>query len=527
MMDSACLRHTELPGSSKLFLDFQYHFDRVARFYDGGWPADPESYRRAAENLHYPDDRRAALVEALREQNAGNPSLDLLAQPGTVAVVTGQQVGLFSGPSYTIYKALTAARLAHQLTEQGIPAVPVFWLATEDHDFAEVNHAFVFTGAYEPVRLEVQGSNGGQRPAGSVAIEKFPTDQLREALAAFPYGDRVAELVARAYVPGATMGAAFEQLLRTLLDKWGILYVDPLNPALRHIAAPVLSDALTHAHELKKDLLQRNKELEEAGYHAQVHIEAQTSLFFLLDGDRRISLRPQNGDYASKDRVYSIADLVARADQLSPNALLRPVVQDYLLPTVSYVGGPAELAYMAQSQVLYRRLLGRMPVMIARSGFTILEHRAAKLLDRYGLRVQSLFQPEAVVREEIAHKLIPAHLVDEFEDVRHNIAGSLNKLQDELMQFDPTLAKALERSRNKMLFQLAKMETKTERETLRRDARASEEAKCLLNLVYPEKHLQERIYSILPFLAKHDIGLLDTIYENVNLTCPDHKVLVV
>lgn len=323
------------------------------------------------------------------------------------------------------------------------------------------------------------------------------------------------------------MGAAFEQLLRTLLDKWGILYVDPLNPALRHIAAPVLSDALTHAHELKKDLLQRNKELEEAGYHAQVHIEAQTSLFFLLDGDRRISLRPQNGDYASKDRVYSIADLVARADQLSPNALLRPVVQDYLLPTVSYVGGPAELAYMAQSQVLYRRLLGRMPVMIARSGFTILEHRAAKLLDRYGLRVQSLFQPEAVVREEIARKLIPAHLVDEFEDVRHNIAGSLNKLQDELMQFDPTLAKALERSRNKMLFQLAKMETKTERETLRRDARASEEAKCLLNLVYPEKHLQERIYSILPFLAKHDIGLLDTIYENVNLTCPDHKVLVV
>jgi len=527
MMESACLRHNEIPGSSKLFVDFQYHFDRVARYYDGGWPGDPESFRLAAEKLHYPDDRRAALVDALREQNAGNPSLDLLAKPGTVAVVTGQQVGLFSGPSYTIYKALSAARLAHELSEQGIPAVPVFWLATEDHDFAEVNHAYVFDNAYEPVRLAVQGSNGGQRPAGSVAVEQFPTSQLRQALAAFPFGDKMADLVAQAYVPGAAMGAAFEQLLRSLLDKWGILYVDPLNPALRHIAAPVLSDALRNAHELKKDLLERNKELEQTGYHAQVHIEAQTSLFFLLDGDRRISLRPQNGDYASKDRLYSIAELVERADQLSPNALLRPVVQDYLLPTVAYVGGPAELAYMAQSQVLYKRLLGRMPVILARSGFTILEHRAAKLLDRYGLRVQSLFQPETVVKEQIARKLIPVHLVDEFEDVRHNVAGSLNKLQDELMHFDPTLANALERSRNKILYQLAKMETKTEREALRRDARASEEAKCLLNVVYPEKHLQERYYSILPFLAKHDVGLLDTIYENVNLSCPDHKVLVV
>ena len=144
-MQPACIRHTDLPGTSQLFADFAYHFDRVAHFYQHD-PHDPESFERAAAQIQYPDDRRAAIVAALRAQNGDSENLRRLAQPGTVAVVTGQQVGLFSGPAYTIYKAMAAAQVAMQLTARGIPAVPVFWLATEDHDFAEVNHAWVFGG---------------------------------------------------------------------------------------------------------------------------------------------------------------------------------------------------------------------------------------------------------------------------------------------------------------------------------------------------------------------------------------------
>jgi bacillithiol biosynthesis cysteine-adding enzyme BshC len=366
-----------------------------------------------------------------------------------------------------------------------------------------------------------------QRPVGGIPIANPPVDQLNVALDSFPFGEEVTSLVRQSYAPGATMGEAFERLLRSLLDKWGVLFVDPLNPAVRRIAAPVLADALKNANELKHDLIERNVELVKSGYHAQVHIEPQTSLFFLLENNHRVSLRRQNGDYVSKDRVYSVAELADRAEQLSPNALLRPVVQDYLLPTVAYVGGPAELAYMAQAQVLYQRLLGRMPVMLARSGFTILEHRAAKLLDRYGLNVPALFHPEAEVREQIARKLVPTFLVGEFEEVRQKMAQSLDKLRTEIMQFDRTLADALKRSQNKMLYQLSKMESKVEREALRRDDRASAETRYLTHLIYPEKHLQERYYSILPFLARHGTGLLDTIYDHVHLDCPDHKVLVV
>src|ERR1700679_2555931 len=179
-MQPACIRHTDLPGTSRLFADFTYHFDRVARFY-GHDPHDPAALAAAASAIVYPDDRRAAMVQALEAQNGPSASLRLLAQPGTVAVVTGQQVGLFSGPAYTIYKAITAARLARDLTAQGIPAVPIFWLATEDHDFAEVSQAWTFDGAHQPVPLRIESpaeNTGRPRPVGGIRMDHPPLDEL-------------------------------------------------------------------------------------------------------------------------------------------------------------------------------------------------------------------------------------------------------------------------------------------------------------------------------------------------------------
>src|SRR5579872_6313451 len=177
-MECTCIRHTELPHASKLFTDLVYHPDRVRAFYPYS-PHDPESFASAARQVNLSAERRAALVSVLREQNGTGASLDLLAQPGTVAVVTGQQVGLFSGPAYTIYKALTAARLARELTGRGIPAVPIFWLATEDHDIAEVNHVWVFDSEHRPAKIEIDGSGASNQPVGEVRLESVPIDGLR------------------------------------------------------------------------------------------------------------------------------------------------------------------------------------------------------------------------------------------------------------------------------------------------------------------------------------------------------------
>jgi bacillithiol biosynthesis cysteine-adding enzyme BshC len=532
MMESACLRHTEIPHTSALFSDFQYHFGRVARFYAHN-PHDVRSYAAAAKEIAYPDDRRAALVAALRASNGETASLDLLARPGTVAVVTGQQVGLFSGPAFTIYKALTAVRLAARLREQGIPAVPMFWLATEDHDVAEVNHTFVFGPDHRPVQLSVDVSGGSERPVGGIPIAAPPVDGLRDVLAGFPYGEEVAEMVRIAYPAGVTFGRAFRALLERLLAGRGVVFVNPLDESVRRLAAPLLQEAVRQDEGLHGKLIERAKQLEAAGYHAQVHVEAKTSLVFLLDGQRRETLRRQNGEYASKDRrsgerKYLAAELMDRAEQLSPNALLRPVVQDYVLPTVAYVGGPAELAYMAQSQVLYRELLGRMPVMVSRGGFTLLDARTSKLMERYGITVPAFFHGEDGVRQAIAQKLVPPALTEEFSTLRRTVSQSVEQLRDDLTRFDATLAAAANKSLAKITYQLSKMERKTARETLRRDERAGADAGYMSGLIFPDKHLQERYYSILPFLARHGVSdLMDTLYQHVRLECPDHQVLVV
>jgi bacillithiol synthase len=535
MMESACLRHTEIPHTSRLFSDFQYHFDKVARFYSHD-PHDGRSYAEAAKQLDYPDSRRAALVAALRADNGETASLDLLARPGTVAVVTGQQVGLFSGPAYTIYKALTAVRIASRLREQGIPAVPMFWLATEDHDVAEVDHTFVFGPDHRPIQLSVSANGGSERPVGGIAIASPPVDRLREILAPFPYGEEVAELTRAAYPAGATFGAAFRALLERLLAGRGLLFVDPLNESVRRLAAPLLEEAVRQDDALHGKLLERGNELEAAGYHAQVHVEAKTSLVFLLDGDRRVALRRQNGEYASKgkaggksgDKKYSALELGGLAEHLSPNALLRPVVQDFVLPTVAYIGGPAELAYLAQSEVLYRELLGRMPVMVSRGGFTLLDRRTAKLMARYGLSVPEFFHGEDGVRDRVARTLVPPTLTEEFNQARGTVSQTVERLRADLASFDGTLAAAAGKSAAKILYQMSKMESKIGRETLRRSERAQADASYMSGLIFPDKHLQERYYSILPFLARHGVGdLMDTLYEHLRLECPDHQVLVV
>src|SRR5579862_136996 len=523
-MDCSCIRYTDLPHTSKLFADFTYHPDRVQSFYPH--IAACNSYESITSEIRFPAERRAALVSALRQQNGDSPTLEKLAREGTVAVVTGQQVGLFSGPAYTIYKALTAVKLARTLADRGIPAVPVFWLATEDHDFAEVNHCWVFDAEHHPIKLEKAHSPSTSQPVGQFVLSAPPVAELRAALAGFPDGDEISNLVEETYQPGRTMGEAFSALLKRLLGQYGLLHVDPMGPAMRALAAPALRSALAAAPDLTAAVLQRNRELEAAGYHAQVHVEDQTSFVFLLENGHRYTLRRYGRDYLQNGRRFSTEELMERAAQLSPNALLRPVVQDSMLPTIAYIGGPAELAYLAQSAVIYRAILGRMPAALHRAGFTLLDQRCRKLMLRYGLTLADCTRGEDAVRDIIAARLIPSALAGSLTHTKTEVEQALDRLARDLSGFDASLAAALGTSRRKMLYQIAKMERKIGRETMARDARVARDAAYLSGLVYPHRHLQERLYSILPFIAKHGTGLIDDLYQCLNLDCADHQLAV-
>jgi bacillithiol synthase len=521
-MEPSCVRHTNIPGTSKLFGDFLYHFQKVERFYSGYF-GDPDSFRSAAQKIVFPDDRRAALVEALREQNGDSPQLEKLAQPGTVAVVTGQQVGLFSGPAYTVYKAVTAAKLAKELSAEGIPAVPVFWLATEDHDLAEVDHVWVFDDQARPrkIALSATSENGG--PVGAVEFADDLRSSITEGLGRLPFAAEVIAALGKAYKPGTTLGAAFRTLLKDILKDLDLLFLDPLEPAIRRIGVPLLQCAVEALPSILPALRERNKELQSAGYHAQVNIETDTSLLFLING-KRTPVRWKDGSFVSRERTFTAAELGAQGTALSPNALLRPVMQDYLLPTVAYVGGPAEIAYMAQAQVLYDRLLGRMPVIVPRNSFTLLDTRAEKVLQKHDLKVTDLLDHHQLVKSRIAARLVPAGLADEFAEVRASLVSSIQGLQGTLANFDPTLQSAAKKSAAKMLHQIDKLARKTADETLRRDARAAKDADYVMNLIYPERHLQERFFSIVPFLAKAGMDLPKKLLDGAQLACPDHIV---
>src|SRR4051794_29713863 len=253
-MHCTCVRHTELPHTSSLFADVLYHPDRTAPFYAHPF-RELASYQDAARQIQLSDSRRAELIAALRQQNPASASLEQLARPGTVAVVTGQQVGLFSGPAYTMYKVLHAVKLAEWLSAQGVPAVPVFWLATEDHDFAEVNHVWVFDAEHRPVKLEMRRSASAQ-PVGEIALAAPPVRELRTAFQGLPFGEEVADLVEEAYRPGNTMGGAFSGLLRRLLERFDVLQVDPMQPAFRKLAAPLLRSAVEAGPELTAAVLE-------------------------------------------------------------------------------------------------------------------------------------------------------------------------------------------------------------------------------------------------------------------------------
>jgi bacillithiol synthase len=517
-MECSCVRHTEVPGTSKLFADLIYHFDRVEDLYPYR-PNDIATLVRAAQ-FDFPDARRAALVEALTPLNQGNPSLALLAQQGTVAIVTGQQVGLFSGPAYTVYKALTAVKAARELTERGVPAVPVFWLATEDHDFAEVDHAWVFGADNQPVKIGIAGpADNGSHPVGGIALRDIPLDQLRSALAGLPFADDALAMVERAYEPGETMGSAFARMIKELFAPYGLLLIDPMQRALREMAAPLMGEVVERMPELIDALMVRSKELVARGYHAQVLIDSKTtSLTFLLQDGQRIALRHQK---------LSTQELVERAADLSPNALLRPVVQDYLLPTAAYIGGPAELAYLAQSQVLYGKLTGRQPAALPRAFFTLLDERSHKRMVRYGVNPTDLFGGEQALHDTIAARLVPEQLRARLDRTQVAFSSALDALRGDLDQFDVTLAAALATNRRKIEYQVGKIARKTATQIMARDEQATRDARSLNGLVFPEKHLQERFYSIVPFIAKFGPGLVDELYSAVRIDCPDHQFVVV
>ena len=534
-MESHCLSFRDIPQTSKLFSTFLEDFRRVGKYY--GHAPSIGGVAAAAKEVKIDPVVRAGVVEVLREQNlkfGGAATLDAAIARnlqrlgnGAVAIVTGQQVGLFTGPAYSLYKAITAAACAEELSRRGVDAVPVFWLATEDHDLAEINHAgwTTRTGLAEFI-LPGNAAEEGRR-VGEIALGEAITASVVTAMDTLegPYAAEVARALRESYTPGDTYGSAFGKLMTRLVAGRGIIFLDPLDSRLHHFASGIYRRAIDDADTLGDELLGRSKELERGGFHAQVKVTREsTLLFYNVDGVRQ-PLRRRGEKFHAGAAAFSLEELraaiAATPEAFTPNVLLRPVVQDTLLPTAAYIGGPAEIAYMAQAQVVYKHLLGRMPAILPRASFTLVEPPIARLLKKYGLDFRDVMRGRQHLRGRMEMKSLPRALAGRFATDEKALRRLLAAYRKPLAHLDKTLAGALDSTERKILHQFLKLKGKAGRAENFRTGILDRHERILVDALYPHRGLQERTLSCLPALAAYGPELLDDLAGVSVISGPD------
>ncbi len=533
-----------IPHQSRLFLDYLKGEPTLMRFYPTGPLSQQDLSERAPEVLAAHKTDRRALCDALEAMNrswgASEETLrniERLREADTVAVVSGQQAGLFTGPLYTIYKALSAIKLAGCLTDRGTKAVPVFWMATEDHDFVEVATA-EFIGCdcrLASVTVETKMHVDGQ-PVGSVRLDESIDETVKRLLDVLPeteFTPELRNLLTESWATGLGFSEAFARMMARLTGRYGLVLLDPLDAKLKELAAPLYAEAARNAPAIASAVEARSQELVEAGYHAQVAATSDSFPLFLhtVDGKRHAVTRTPAGTYKAKDAdqefaAEELAELARKEPtRFSPNVTLRAVVQDYLLPTVAYLGGAAEIAYFAQTTEVYRVLERPATPILPRASITIVEHRTGRTLERYNLHLSDFFAGFDNVMARVVEEHLGTEAARAFDEAQTTTERELDKLKQQLERVDPTLAAALETGRRKIEYQLAGLRTRFHRAQMNRDRAAHRQLERAYAALYPNKTLQERHINITSLLARHGSYVVNWIYDAINLGSTEHQIV--
>jgi len=536
-----CYPMTVAPGLSRLFLDYCAGNAAVRPYY-ASLPPETVWQTRPAVPAHWPE-----LVRLLAAQNpaaagsAAEKALDALRQ-GAGVVVTGQQVGLFGGPLFTPFKAATAVARARQAGAAGCPHAAIFWLATEDHDFAEINHVVFPAGralrklAYAPGRAREAAE--AARPVGGLVLDEQINPLLDEAWELLGSSDAM-DALAEAYKPGRTFGQAFAGFYRKAFAAQGLLVLDAGGRELHRMGAPVLRAGLERADDLHAALLERNAALEAAGYHAQVAVTAQSSLLFLVDEKTgaRVALKrtapsaaEPEGLWTAGRQSYTTEELVgildAEPERISPSALLRPVFQDFLLSTSLTIGGPAEIAYFAQSAVLFERILGRKTPAEPRFSATLIEPAIGELLRKHELTLERVLQetPDSLA-QLLAARAMPVEGKRKLAATGTALDAELAPLLEWMGALDAGLGRSAGTAASKMRYQMNRLRRLAANFQLQREASLGRHAEAICQALYPDGVLQERLHGAAFYFARYGFELAEEISAQAENACPGHTAM--
>jgi bacillithiol biosynthesis cysteine-adding enzyme BshC len=533
-----------LDEGTPLFRDFLGYTEAVKPFFPNHFQGDWEAtILQRSEHFPY----RAELARVLEEQNrrwTNSPetfrNIDQITRENSMAVVTGQQVGIWSGPLFTLYKALAILQLSEKLQRQfpQFRFVPIFWMEVGDHDFREVNHVYLPNRENQLIRLELPVLENDFRSLHQRQIPREMEEllnQLNEVLPETEFTQSIVQKLAECYQAGEYFADAFACWMHHLLRGKGLVLLNPSHTDIKQMAEPVFRQVLEQREDVVRALQERAEALKQAGYHHQVAIRPEQTLLFLQDGKDaarcRIDRTAEGYLIQHPEHPYSLTeqelDSILRNEpyRFSPNVLLRPLMQDAVLPTVAYVAGPGEVSYWAQVNALYPVFRMPAPILYPRPRVTIVEKHIARLVEKFEIDYRKILQADEAIVPGVLRKYSNPSFDEIFENFQANIVDNLELITDVLQALDPSLEKSVEKTRNHMLQSLRQLQTRVDGVLQQRmEAELRQIRKILLHLK-PMQQPQERILNILHYINKYDLSFVDVLYKSIKLDTTEHQLL--
>ena len=525
----------------EIYLDYCNDFGRLRKFFH----YNPRDLENAMTELRGTQQRRFT-TEQLNEIKVYNSrincsddtlqNIDKLAKSETVAVVTGQQPGIFTGPLYTIYKALTAIKLAKHITEQlGIPAVPVFWNASEDHDFEEVRHIEIINRdncvvslIYEP-KADIEGKSIFDvplEPSLGFLVELLAGDTNESAFKGF-----LIELLRNSLERCYSLADWFSHQMQALFDGYGLIILDAHLSPCRQLARPIIGREIKNPLRSSRLINEVGQQLRELGYHQQITRKAGDVNFFLYAQGRRNKVRFEEEKFII-DTVgleYNQAEmldmLAEEPERFSPSVVLRPLVQDHILPTVAYVGGPGEISYFAQMRQTYSFFELVMPVIYPRARAVLVGAGVEKILERYNLQVEDARQSRKELLQLIASRKSLRPIVQSCDNKLDAIQVVLDEFRREVQEVEPTLVDPVDKLKRKIGYEMDKLRDKlvqTQQDDL---GVVEQQVNKMKNHLFPEGKEQERILNIYPYLFAHGIQFMRMLEEKLDIFSFERQVI--
>lgn len=533
----------DIPGQQNLFLDYLYEFENVERFYKKNF-RNQEQYEELFKTLEkYDRPHRAQLVNTIRAQYENikiskqtQSNIEALYSNKTIAVVTGQQLGILGGPLYTLYKTITAIKLSNYLKERydNYQFVPVFWLEGDDHDFDEVRKISLLDTNNQLFTLKYNDGLEEEINRGSIGqlklnqnIENF-FNELSNNLRETEFKNSLIDFLKSSYQPNTTFLEAFRSLMINIFDEYGLIIFNPLDPSVKKLLTPIFSKEIINYRDHTGYLVERSAELEEF-YHAQVKVKP-INLFY-IENNERLLLEPADNDYRLKGRrkKFTQEDLLAQLnyapERFSPNVLLRPICQDYLFPTAFYIGGPSEISYFAQLSPLYEIYNINQPIIYPRASATITEKGVKTILEKYNLKCINFFisKDELITNIVTQNSSMDINLL--FNESLSNIEKVILLLGENLSLIDKSLYELTLKTKQRIEENLQYLKNKAvELEKSKHEVTIRQLSK-IHNILYPNNNLQEREINFSYFANKYGLDILKWIFNELTINKFEHQIL--